>query len=203
MSTTERRTRLTRDVRREQIVEAAARVLIGRDPTEVTFEEIADAAGVSRALVYNYFGDRHGLLAAVYRRRLKGLQTRLLAVFDGKENFEDAVAKVVRAHFTYAKEDPESYRAAAGEGLLMRYPDVVNERIEVVARSLGGGPEARLLAHATVSMCEATVLAWLDDDELPFERAVSVVTELVWSGLSSIGDMGLSPQYPFEAAPLT
>ena len=53
-------------VRRHQIVEAAAQLFEGRDPTEVPFEEIADAAGVSRALVYNYFGDRSGLLAAVY-----------------------------------------------------------------------------------------------------------------------------------------
>jgi len=59
---TRTRTRLARDERREQLVDAAAAVLQGRDPAEVTFEEIADAAGVSRALVYNYFGDRNGVL---------------------------------------------------------------------------------------------------------------------------------------------
>ena len=55
------RTRLTRATRREQIIDAAVDVFKGRDPNDVTFEEVADAAGVSRALVYNYFGDRRGL----------------------------------------------------------------------------------------------------------------------------------------------
>src|SRR5215470_15509912 len=55
---TRTRTRLAREERREQIVDAAAEVFQGRNPADVTFEEIADAAGVSRALVYNYFGDR-------------------------------------------------------------------------------------------------------------------------------------------------
>ena len=58
--TTEKRavTRLDPAVRRTQIIEAAAELFAERDPAEAPFEEIADAAGVSRALVYNYFGDR-------------------------------------------------------------------------------------------------------------------------------------------------
>ena len=57
-------TRLDPEVRRELILDAAEEVF---EPAaaEVTFEAVADAAGVSRALVYNYFGDRSGLLAAV------------------------------------------------------------------------------------------------------------------------------------------
>ena len=47
------RTRLARTQRRDQIVDATAEVLRERDPAVVTFEEIADAAGVSRALLYN------------------------------------------------------------------------------------------------------------------------------------------------------
>jgi hypothetical protein len=42
------------ELRRSQIVEAAVRVFSETDPVEVTFEEIAEAAGVSRALVYNW-----------------------------------------------------------------------------------------------------------------------------------------------------
>ena len=66
--TTDRRTvtRLDPETRRTQILAAAARVLERHDPVEVRFEEIAEAAGVSRGLLYNYFGDRGGLLAAVY-----------------------------------------------------------------------------------------------------------------------------------------
>ena len=73
------RTRLDPEVRRELILDAAEEVFRSRPPSEVTFESVADAAGVSRALVYNYFGDRSGLLAAVELRSLERLDRRLRA----------------------------------------------------------------------------------------------------------------------------
>jgi AcrR family transcriptional regulator len=77
------RTRLDPETRREQIVSAAEAVFQGRDPADVTFEEIAIAAGVSRALVYNYFGDKSGLIAAVYLRSFERLDDTLRAALTG------------------------------------------------------------------------------------------------------------------------
>src|SRR5262249_38965325 len=111
---TRTRTRLAREERREQIVDAAAEVFRGRDPAEVTFEEIADAAGVSRALVYNYFGDRSGLVEAVYRRNVGLLTVRAseaLATTRGKEN---ALRALVELHVAFAEADPAGYRYAHG-----------------------------------------------------------------------------------------
>ena len=68
-------TRLDPEVRRELILDAAERVMAGRLPAEVTFEEVADAAEVSRALVYNYFRDRTGLLVALAERTLDRLDS--------------------------------------------------------------------------------------------------------------------------------
>src|ERR687891_398237 len=67
------RRRLEPGRRRAEIVQAASALYRGRDPATVRFEEVADAAGVSRSLVYAYFGDRGGLLAAVYLYSLAGL----------------------------------------------------------------------------------------------------------------------------------
>ena len=105
------RTRLTRATRREQIIDAAVRVFHGRDPADVTFEEVADAAGVSRALVYNYFGDRRGLVAAVFQRHTDRLHAAVVAGFDGHESFREAIEKVVRQHFSYTR---ETTRTATG-----------------------------------------------------------------------------------------
>jgi AcrR family transcriptional regulator len=69
-------------MRKAQIVEASITVFAGRDPSSVTFEEIAEAAGVSRALVYNYFGDRGGLLAAVCLHSFDQLDTAIAPAFD-------------------------------------------------------------------------------------------------------------------------
>ena len=102
---TRTRTRLARDERREQLVDAAAAVFQGRDPAEVTFEEIADAAGVSRALVYNYFGDRNGVLEAVYRRNLRLLRERIGAVVATTRG-RKALYELVRVNVEFAVENP-------------------------------------------------------------------------------------------------
>ena len=70
------RTRLDPAVRRRQIAEAAARVFAEHDPSEVSFELIADEAGVSRSLVYSYFGDRGSLFAAGVQPRARAPRRR-------------------------------------------------------------------------------------------------------------------------------
>ena len=86
-------------------MDAAAAVLQGRDPAEVTFEEIADAAGVSRALVYNYFGDRNGVLEAVYRRNLRLLRERIGAVVATARG-RKALYELVRVNVEFARREP-------------------------------------------------------------------------------------------------
>ncbi|MEO6629789.1 MAG: TetR/AcrR family transcriptional regulator, partial [Aquihabitans sp.] len=52
-------------MRRGLIIDAAERLLAEHDPLLVTFEQVADEAGVSRALVHAYLGDRRGLIDSV------------------------------------------------------------------------------------------------------------------------------------------
>lgn len=61
--------RLDPVVRRAHLLEVAERILATTDPAKVTLQNLADAAGVSRPLVYAYFQDRAGLLAAVDQQR--------------------------------------------------------------------------------------------------------------------------------------
>ncbi len=57
--------RLDPHTRRGLIADAAERLLAEHDPLLVTFDQVAEAAGVSRALVHTYLGDRRGLIDAV------------------------------------------------------------------------------------------------------------------------------------------
>lgn len=184
------RTRLTRATRREQIIDAAVDVFKGRDPNDVTFEEVADAAGVSRALVYNYFGDRRGLVAAVFQRHTDRLHAAVTAGFDGNESFREAVEKVVQQHFAYARADPDGYRNATGDGP-SRHPEVIEGRLNMLGAAFGGGPEARLVARSTLALVEAAALRWLDRGDLSMERAIEVVTELMWGGIAATERIGL------------
>jgi AcrR family transcriptional regulator len=54
----------------EAIVEAAAQILERRGPAGFTTNEVAERAGVSIGTLYQYFADKHALLAAAARREL-------------------------------------------------------------------------------------------------------------------------------------
>src|SRR3954454_21288179 len=104
------RTRLDPELRRSQIVEAAVRVFSEADPVKVTFEDIAEAAGVSRALVYNYFGDRGGVLAAVYLHTFDELNNELNATIDREASPEDRLRSMVRGYVRYAADHAAAWR---------------------------------------------------------------------------------------------
>jgi AcrR family transcriptional regulator len=57
----DRRTRLGRDERRAQLVALGVLFLADRSLEELTIDELSARAGVSRALVFHYFGSRQGL----------------------------------------------------------------------------------------------------------------------------------------------
>lgn len=62
------RTRLDPHARRLQIIEVAAREFAAKPYGEVQMTNVAEAAGVSRALVYRYFPTKRHLFAAVYEQ---------------------------------------------------------------------------------------------------------------------------------------
>lgn len=195
------RTRLGRSERREQIIAAAAEVFRGRPVADVTFEEIADAAGVSRALVYNYFGDRNGLVEAVYLRHVHALRTRVTTALTTEGGLRPATTQVVRAHLEFARDDPVAYRYAAGETAFGQLPRLDAQRVAEVAEVYGGGPDAELLAKGFVMSVRAMVLHWLEAGAPDIDRAEAVIVHFLWSGLSSIDELGLQMQ-PSWTAPL-
>jgi AcrR family transcriptional regulator len=65
---TAQRSRLSTDERREQLLAAGAQLLGRRPYDEVSIEEIAAAAGVSKGLLYHYFPTKKDFVIAALRR---------------------------------------------------------------------------------------------------------------------------------------
>src|ERR1700754_4129088 len=63
----ESRRRLSPEDRRSELLELGAEVFGQRPYDEVRIDEIAERAGVSRALMYHYFPDKRAFFAAVVR----------------------------------------------------------------------------------------------------------------------------------------
>jgi AcrR family transcriptional regulator len=179
------RTRLDPATRREQILIAAATVFAGRDPADVTFEEIAVEAGVSRALVYNYFGDRGGLVAAVYVRSVERLDHALEAALDRDDPPDERLRQVILCYLDFARRDAGAWRLiGSSEGA--QHP-VVQEarrrRYRRMAQMLGGTPEAQVLARGLVGFLEGASLQWADGEPCDRDDVAAVMHTVLWSGL--------------------
>lgn len=196
------RTRLDPETRREQIVAAAALVFQGRDPADVTFEEIADAAGVSRALVYNYFGDRGGLLAAVYLRAFQRLDDEITAAVDGNLPAPQRVHEIVRSYLRFARAHSGAWQLLGLAGTV-QHPAVHaarRRRLAQLAEGWGGSPASLLVASGVIGMLEAATLLWLERDDpdvdpdvdLDLDTAADVLYDLLWTGLSSLSRRGIT-----------
>jgi AcrR family transcriptional regulator len=194
--TNERRpvTRLDPAVRRIQIVEAAARLFEHHDPLVVTFEEIADAAGVSRALVYNYFGDRGGLLAAVFLHHFDAVNADIRAAVADAVSPEERFGCTVRAYLEFARAHPGAWRLLSATRA-NEHPAVLQareQRMVELAETWGGTTEARIVAYALVGMLEAATLDWLRaTDEVPLDAVAAILLDLIWRGMPGLAEHGI------------
>lgn len=153
-------------------------------PASVTFEEVAEAAGVSRALVYNYFKDRTGLLVALSLRTIDRLDREVHAALIPGVGVSDQLAALGRAYTAHARADAGTWRVLANSGTL-DHPSVRARRrvrIERLAALWGDHRDARAAAVMVTSLLEVALLDPLDDDLGP-EVMVRFVADVVGPGL--------------------
>jgi AcrR family transcriptional regulator len=193
------RTRLAREERRELLVDAAAQVFEGRDPGSVTFEEIADAAGVSRALVYNYFGDRQGLIEAVARRSSERLSERVTAALATTRGLREALSAAIRVSLEFALEDPAGYRYAVGSSTPL-LPRLFDEQLLDMARLFGEDEDSLLIARGVLSSLQAMVLHCVERGPHDLDRATEVIGAFLAGGFVGVDDIGF-PVHPTWPVP--
>lgn len=185
--------RLDPETRRALLVAAAVGVFRGRDPNEVSIEEVAEAAGVSRSLVYAYFGDRGGLIAAVYLQNLEQLDDELGRALDDRLPDEVRLRRIIRRYLLFARDNEAAWNVMAAAGAL-QHPAVQlarRERIERIAAAWGGGPTARLVARGVVGLLEAGAQDWVDYRDAGLDRATDVLFTVLWEGLTGLRSRGI------------
>jgi AcrR family transcriptional regulator len=176
-------------VRREQILVAAERVYDGREPSDVTFEEVAAEAGVSRALVYNYFGDKGGLLAAVYLRSSSRLDEELRRALASGGSGRARLRRVVGCYLRFAREHAGIW-AVIGTAESATHPAVQQarrQRYEAMAGHWGSTPDTLILARGVVSFLEGATLEWLESGGHDEEATADLLHTLLWGGIATLG----------------
>jgi AcrR family transcriptional regulator len=102
---------------RQSIIESAHSLVRMHGPRQVTIEDVAQAAGVTRPTVYAHFGDRKGLLTAVWLWNGHLVRGELERRFRQADSFADKVAAA--AVFGVSSEAPLWLRQTEPESLVL------------------------------------------------------------------------------------
>lgn len=105
-----------REERRTHILDAAIAV-IEREPVgaEIHVRQIAEEAGLGRAVVYRHFADRADLDRAVQKRILELLMDELVPQFELSGSIRQIIERIVGAYVAWAAAHPALHRIGAAE----------------------------------------------------------------------------------------
>ena len=170
---------MTTDARREQLLVTGTELLQHRPHTEVSIEEIAEAAGVSKGLLYHYFPTKNEFIVAALERGQRELAARLVP--------DESLPPIKRldasldAFLDYVEEHPAAFAAIFRGG--SEDPEITealdsgrNEQLATLMAAIGEWEEAPVSTEATPELeaavqgwlhfCEGAALRWLEHGEM-------------------------------------
>lgn len=86
------------------ILDSAAALIAEQGTADLSLEIIGEKAGVSKTLIYRYFGSLIVLLEALLDREYRHLRMKQLEAAESADTYEDLVRKVTRAYLLYIEE---------------------------------------------------------------------------------------------------
>lgn len=101
---TKRRQRLAPQERAGQILDFAAKLILEEGLTELSMERLGREAGISKALIYNYFPNRNDLLRELLKREMEVLRERQVEQIAAATDFRDLVYRTTRTYVAQVKE---------------------------------------------------------------------------------------------------
>lgn len=96
--------RLSKEARRQQLLDTAAELLLRDGADALTMEGIGVEAGASKTLGYAYFDNVEHVVCALRERELHELYARVEEAAAGADSFDDRVAAAFRAYFDIVAE---------------------------------------------------------------------------------------------------
>ncbi|MCK9414378.1 MAG: TetR/AcrR family transcriptional regulator [Prolixibacteraceae bacterium] len=94
------------DSTKEKIIQAAQQVFIRKGMDGARMQEIADEAGINKALLHYYFHTKEQLFNEVFYGILSQLIPGLIAIFKGEALFLVKIEAIITQYDTYLSEHP-------------------------------------------------------------------------------------------------
>ena len=194
-----RSTRMTGKERREQLVTVGRRLFAEKGFDMTTVEEIAARAKVSKPIVYEHFGGKEGLYAAVVDREVSTLLGELEnSLQDQRAHPRVLMEQAALSFLSYIDENEDGFRilvrdspVSHGVGTFSSLLTDVARRVEEILAaqlSMHSYParDAALYAQMLVGMVAYTGQWWLETRKPSKEIVAARMINLSWYGLSAL-----------------
>jgi AcrR family transcriptional regulator len=168
--------RLSVEERRSQLLEAALSLFAHRAPEDVSLDDVAEAAGVSRPLVYRYFP---GGKQQLYEAALRSAADELRHCFDEPHEgpLLPRLSRALDRYLAFVDQHDTGFSALLQGGSVVetsRTTAIVDGVRRAAAEHIlshlgvaGPGPRLRMTIRMWITAVEAASLIWLDEDKQP------------------------------------
>lgn len=187
---------MLRPDRARQLVAVAEQTIAERGFQAVSMEEIAERAGVTKPVLYDHFGSKDGLLAAVVARAGHDLETRVVAAVRTASGAEDALARGLRAYFTFVAEHAPAWsvlltEAAASAAAASAVEAIRAEQAELIAGLIAAElsrdrSRSTPYANALVGACERLALGARAGPPVDASELTATVMDVMWIGFDRL-----------------
>ena len=199
------RKRLSASERREEILRAAVALFGERGYHASSIDDIARAAGISKALIYEHFSSKEELHMRLLEENARELMQRLAEATAGDLRAEQRLEAGLDAFFRFVEERRDAWRILFQEvtdpGVARTLDRIFDQVTAVVAALIAEDPGARslpadsepvreesirMLAQMLVGAVQSLANWWADHRKVPRERLVELVMDFAWVGLDRL-----------------
>ncbi|MER5600734.1 TetR/AcrR family transcriptional regulator [Streptomyces sp. NPDC002265] len=168
--------RLSVEERRSQLLDSALSLFAHRAPEEVSLDDVAEAAGVSRPLVYRYFP---GGKQQLYEAALRSAADELQLCFDEPRQgpLLPRLSRALDRYLAFVDQHDAGFSALLQGGSVVEtsrttaiVDGVRRAAAEHILSHLGvgdPGPRLRMTVRMWITAVEAASLIWLDENKEP------------------------------------
>ena len=183
--------------RRQQLLEVALQVFGDQGFHPTSMNDVAEAAGVTKPVLYQHFRSKRDL----YREVLTDVGGQILDAITKATTAAGSPHEQVElgfvAYFRFVAANGAAFRVLFGGGTrrdeefavqVARVEGAIAEAIATLIDVEGlTAPQRRQLAHGLVGLAEGTSRLWMSEGaEQPPEELARLVADLAWRGLRGI-----------------
>jgi AcrR family transcriptional regulator len=177
--------RLARAEREHLMLQAAGEAFATHGFHGSSMDQIARAAGITKPMLYRYFGSKEGIYAAYLQMTGHELVEKVRAPDTRDESPRVRLSAGLRAFLTYVKEHRAGWTVLHGESTSPTDAQIAREVAELRRRIIRMlttlfGDEA--FAHAFTGAAESLATWWVNQPQPSVEEAVAILMSIAEAG---------------------